>query len=241
MQQATRGFVFHMVRYADTSAVVKVYTENFGLKSYLVKGLYNKKSKLRPSLFSHMTMLDLIVYQRDNRGLNYISEANICRHLQTVTGDMSRSAVLMFINELLYKCIKEEEPNRQLFRFIETSIDLLNNPDVPVPLFHLHFMLRLTTFLGFAPRFSKVSQGSFFDMEEGIFMDSEPLHRYYISGPSATLLERLQLADFNILKEISFSAAVRDDLLIKLIEFYRLHIPDMGEMKTVRVLHEILA
>ncbi|MBW6491408.1 MAG: DNA repair protein RecO [Lentimicrobium sp.] len=241
MQSRTRGFVFHVIRYSDSSAIVKIYTENYGLKSYLVKGLYSKKSKLRSALFSNMNMLELIVNHRENRGLNFIGEAIICKNIQLITDDMSRSAVLMFINELLYKCIKEEEPNQNIFSFIETTLDSLSNSEIPIPLFHLLFMLRLTKFLGFAPALSKVSDGGYFDMEEGIFLDSEPLHRYYISGQSALLLEKLQLSDFNSLKEIVFSVEIRNDLLDRLIEFYRLHIPEMGEMKTVRVLHEILS
>ena len=237
----TRGFVFHVIRYGDSSAIVKIYTEQFGLKSYLVKGLYTRKSKIRSALFNHMSMLDMVADHRENRSLHFIKEASLCKQMPVIHDDMSRSSVLMFINELLFKCIKEEEPNPGIFHFIDKSVDLLNNPEIYLPAFHLLFMLRLTSFLGFAPRFSKVAEGRFFDMEEGLFMDSEPLHRYYISGAAASMLEKLQLTDFISLGEIQFPREVRNDLLSRLIEYYRLHIPDMGEMKTVKVLQEVLS
>jgi DNA repair protein RecO (recombination protein O) len=55
------------------------------------------------------------------------------------------------------------------------------------------------------------------------------------------MLEKLQLTDFISLGEIQFPREVRNDLLSRLIEYYRLHIPDMGEMKTVKVLQEVLS
>jgi DNA repair protein RecO (recombination protein O) len=78
-------------------------------------------------------------------------------------------------------------------------------------------------------------------MEEGIFLDSEPLHRYYISGPAALLLEQLQLTDVLDLGTIRVTREVRNELLNRLIDYYRLHIPEMGEMKTVRVMQEVLS
>ena len=237
----TRGFVFHLTRYADSGAVVKIYTEQFGIQSYLVKGLYSKKSKLRSALFGHMNMLELTVSRQNSRTLHFIREAGLCKDLQVIANDMSRLSVLMFINELLYKCIKEEEPNPGLFGFIDQWIGLLNNLDIPLSVFHLQFMLRLTSHLGFAPRFSKVTGGNYFDMEEGVFLDSEPQHRYYISGPAALLLEKLQLTDVMALSTIIVTRDVRNELLNRLIDYYRLHIPDMGEMKTVGVMQEVFS
>lgn len=241
MHFTTKGFVFHVIRYADTGAIVKIYTRDFGLQSYMVKGLFSKKSKLRSALFGHMSMLELTVNHQANRSLHYIGEAWPCKDIHFISDDMARVSVMMFINELLYKCIKEEEPNPGLFGFIDQWIDNLNKPEIPLPVFHLQFMLRLTAHLGFSPRFSKVTSGNYFDMEEGIFLDSEPLHRYYISGPAALLLEKLQLTDVTDLSTISVTREVRNELLDRLIDYYRLHIPEMGEMKTVRVMQEVLS
>lgn len=241
MQFHTRGFVLHVTRYAESGAVVKIYTEQFGLQSYMVKGLFSKKSKLRSALFGRMNLLDLVVDKHEKRSLNYIKEASLYKNYLALPEDMSRMAVLMFINELLYKCIREEEANFAVFRFIEESISLLDNLNIPVAMFHLKFMLNLTSYLGFAPRFSKTTADKFFDMEEGIFMDSEPLHRYFIGGDSASLLEKIQITDYHELNQITEKKEVRNELLMRLIDYYRLHIPEMGEMKTVGVLHEVLS
>jgi DNA repair protein RecO (recombination protein O) len=241
MLQHTSGIVFHSTRFSDTSAVVKIYTEEFGLMSFLIKGLYSKRSKLRSAMFGHLTLLDLVVERREHKTMHYIRELNFNQAQTDLSNSISRSAIILYINELLYKCVKEEECNRPLFGFIATSIQKLADKDMPVQAFHLLFMLKLTRFLGFSPRLSKTNAGSYFDMEEGLFLDSEPLHRYFISGKPAAVLEQLQGMDYDDLKNFSIPTVVRDELLESLLDFYRLHIPDMGEMKSVKVLRELLA
>jgi DNA repair protein RecO (recombination protein O) len=241
MLHSTRGIVFHTTRYADTSAVVKIFTEEFGLMSFLVKGLYSRKSHLRSAMFGHLTLLDLVVDRREHKLLHFIREINVNSLLPDFRESMSRSAVLLYINEMLYKCVKEEECNRPLFEFILAALQQLGNKELPLQAFHLLFMLKLTRFLGFSPRLAKTDAGSYFDMEEGLFLDSEPLHRYFISGKPAAALEQLQSMDYQDLISFSIAIPVRDELLERLLDYYRLHIPDMGEMKSVKVLHELLA
>jgi DNA repair protein RecO (recombination protein O) len=241
MLHTTRGIVFHTVRYSDTSAVVKIYTEEFGLMSFLVKGLYSRKSAIRAAMFGHLALLDLIVERREHKSMHFIREVSLNRTVSDFSDSMAKSAILLYLNELLYKCIKEEECNRPLFGFIVTALQNLEKQELTVQAFHLLFMLRLTGFLGFSPRLAKTDAGSFFDMEEGLFLDSEPLHRYYISGQPAAALEKLQGMDYDDLKNFRIPASVRNELLDRLLDYYRLHIPDMGEMKSVKVLQEILA
>ncbi len=192
-------------------------------------------------MFGHLTLLDLVVERREHKTMHYIRELNFNQAQTDLSNSISRSAIILYINELLYKCVKEEECNRPLFGFIATSIQKLADKDMPVQAFHLLFMLKLTRFLGFSPRLSKTNAGSYFDMEEGLFLDSEPLHRYFISGKPAAVLEQLQGMDYDDLKNFSIPTVVRDELLESLLDFYRLHIPDMGEMKSVKVLRELLA
>lgn len=241
MIQATRGIVFHTTRYSETSAIVKIFTEESGLMSFLVKGLYSKKSKIRSAMFGHLTLLDLVIESREHKSLHYIREVGINQFATDFQQSISRSAVVLFINELLYKSVKEEECNRPLFEFINSSLQLLENKGIPVQAFHLLFMLKLTRYLGFLPRIAKTDAGSFFDMEEGLFLDSEPLHRYFISGPPAAALEQMQSMDFQDLRDFTISKPVRDELLDRLLDYYRLHIPEMGEMKSVKVLQELLS
>lgn len=209
--------------------------------SFLVKGLYSRKSALRAAMFGHLALLDLIIERREHKSMHFIKEVSLNRSVSDFKESMTRNAILLYINELLYKCIREEECNKPLFGFIVTAMHNLERQEISLQAFHLLFMLKLTGYLGFAPRLAKTDAGSFFDMEEGLFLDSEPLHRYYISGKPAAALEKLQVMDYDDLKDFRIPASVRNELLDRLLDYYRLHIPEMAEMKSVKVLQEILA
>ena len=114
MLHTTRGIVLHTTKYSETSLVAKIYTEVFGLQSYLVKGIRKQKAKLRPALFQPMTLADLVVYHKDKGSLQNIKESRIAVPYRSIPFDIRKSSMLLFINELLYKSIREEETNRKL-------------------------------------------------------------------------------------------------------------------------------
>lgn len=58
--EKNRAIVLQSLRYGDNSMIVKILTENSGLQSYIVKGILNKKSKIRPALFQNMTLVDIV-------------------------------------------------------------------------------------------------------------------------------------------------------------------------------------
>lgn len=241
MLHHTRGIVFHTSRYSDTSAIVKIYTEDFGIQSYLVKGLYSRKSRVRSALFGHLSVVDMVVERKEHKSLHFIKEVTVSMPMHGLQNHIAKSAIVLFVNELLYKCVKEEECNRPLFGFIVSSLQILDHTQASVQAFHLLFMLKLTRYLGFEPRLSKTDAGSYFDMEEGFFLDTEPLHRYFIAGEPARALEELQMMEFSDLESYKINRVVRDELLENLLDFYRLNIPEMGELKSLKVLQELLS
>jgi len=70
----TKGMVFRTVKYGETSLIVTVYTELFGVQSYLVNGVRTstKKGPGRANLFQPAAILDLIVYHNELKHLQRI-------------------------------------------------------------------------------------------------------------------------------------------------------------------------
>ncbi|MDY0342531.1 MAG: DNA repair protein RecO [Lentimicrobium sp.] len=240
MLTKTRGIVFRTTRYADNSAIVKIYTESSGLMSFMVKGLYSKRSKLRPALFGHLSLLNIEAEVREGKNLHFLREVAPYDNTLYAGTEMTRATVLMFMNELLYKTIREEEANPALFNFLMETLHWLHTPAIPMQSFHLLFMMQLMQFLGFQPAFNATSAHKYFDLEAGLFLSSEPAHQYFISGAPAQAFEKISSMKFGDLPGFSLQREVRDDLLISLIDYYKLHLPEMGELKSLRVLKEVL-
>jgi DNA repair protein RecO (recombination protein O) len=76
MLHKTRGIVLHTTNYSETSVIAKVYTELFGLQSYLINGVRNKKAKVKANLLQPLSLLNLVAYHKERNGLQRVSEVS---------------------------------------------------------------------------------------------------------------------------------------------------------------------
>ncbi len=234
----TRGIALHQVPYSDTSLIVKFYTERFGLQSYIVKGARSRRSKIRPALLEHLSLLEMVVYHRPKKELQIIRELRMEYQFRSIPFDMRKSAQALFINEVIVKSITEEEANTPLFSFLHDTITSLDDPNAFTPDFHLNFMLAFARYLGFFP-LTNYSVGHCFDLADGNFSASIPLHRHYIPPEIAGLFHRF-ICNFTINSKIFVNAQERNMLLQFLIELYRLHLPTFTGLRSPVVLKEAL-
>jgi DNA repair protein RecO (recombination protein O) len=241
MYSSTRGIVFRQTRYSDTSLVVRILTEELGLRSYLVKGARNPRSKMRSSLFQPLTLLELVVSERDKGELHHIKEARVEHAFQTIPGDINKSSVLLFLNELLYKSIREESANRELFRYIHEQLFFLDSPGTITGSYPLLFAIHLSHYLGFFPQGDPAPAGSVFDLQEGRFTRSGQLFsEYLITGEACGYFATMLHVPPGKHREITLPSPVRQELIEKLLQYYHLHLPISGAFKSHIVLHEVL-
>lgn len=147
MLHKTRGIVLHYIRYRDTSIITKIYTERFGLQSYIVNGVRSKSAKSKIALFQPLTLLDMVVYHREN-SINRISELHIGRPYQSLHTEIKKSSITLFLAELLQQLLHEEEENPELFSFIFDGLAYFDEQNQGYENFHVQFLLQLSRFLG---------------------------------------------------------------------------------------------
>ncbi len=243
MIQHTKGIVFQSIKYGDTSLVVKIFTEALGLQSYIVKGVRSRKAKMKPSFFEPLTLLDLEVYHKTNQNLHHIKEARVDYAWQNIPFSVEKQSILLFLNEVLYKTIREEHPDKELFSWIYHSLVWFDLEQGRFVNFHLFFLVQLSRFLGFYPKTTglPVQQVRFFDMQEGSFSEHRPAHLYFSEGTAARKVLQLAEATTGSLREISFTSKERRAVLDSLLTFYQLHLPELGKIKSLEVLRVVLS
>ena len=234
----SRGIVFQQFKYADTSLIVKIFTEELGMRSYMVKGVRSKKAKLKPSLFEPLTLLDMQVYDKPNQNLHHIKEARVAYQWHHIPFSIEKQSVLLFLDEILYKTIREESPNKELFQWIFHHLNWFDLEERHFINFHLFFMLQLTRFLGFYPKneFFENTLGLVFDMQEGHFSKHKPFHPYFIEKDTARSLQLLLQSSLDTLKELRISNLQRRQMLDMLVSYYQLHLPELGKIKSLEIL-----
>ena len=152
MIHKTRGIVLHQLKYSETSLIVKIYTERLGLQTYLVKGARSKRSAFSSSHFQPMTLLDLVVYHREKNEIQHLKEAEISEPFHSISSDLRKSTIALFLSEVLMKALNDGEANDELFTFMASSLDFLDMQEEGIEYFHLFFLSRLSLYLGFYPR-----------------------------------------------------------------------------------------
>ena len=240
MLHSTRGIVFHTVKYSETSLIAKIYTELFGLQSYLIRGIRKQKSKIRPVLLQHLTLVDLVVYHKEKSNLQTIKEIQIAIPYKSIPFDIRKSSLALFINELLYKSIREEETNRKLFDFIWGSCEYLDDTTHSIHYFHLWFMVHLTAFLGFIPQMNYSEQKKIFNMKEGVFQETPPGHEYFMDERSGAFF--YQLFTLPTEKDIllNFPLEERNIMVEKILQYYQIHLPGFTGLRAHHILHTVL-
>jgi DNA repair protein RecO (recombination protein O) len=180
MLHKTRGIVLKTTPYSESSVVVQIFTEKFGLQSYLVNGVTKPKAKIRLNMLQPLHLLELVVYHKSNGNLQRISELRNQPVLQNIPYDLIKSSLALFINEVLYKSLKMHYEDEAMFNFIFTSVELLDKSHEGMANFHLYFLIKLTKYLGFYPDRTLERNAFFFDLKDGVYAVSQPPHLYIL-------------------------------------------------------------
>lgn len=244
MTHKTKGIVLRTVKYGETSVVVTMFTEIFGIQTYMVNGVRStKKSAAKANHFQPGAILDLVVYHNEQKSMQRIKEFRWDFLFQEVLSDVIKNSIALYIVELLQKCLKQPEENTSLFYFCEDILIQLDAADKTVTAnFALYFTLQLTEFLGFKMNADYDEDQTILDLVEGEFVTEPPLHPHFIDGENALWTAHLlKVMQPNELSGIRMHHDVRRNLLACYHNYYALHIAEFGEMKTLAVLHEVLS
>lgn len=223
--------------YSDSSIIVKVYTEKFGMQTYIVNGARSSRSKGKAAIYRHGNLLDMVVYHKETGDIFRISEAGLDYTYNSAPFDIIKSSLLLFSIELLTRSVREAEANAELFNYVWDAFVWLDKSQTQLGHFHLCFAIGLCQLLGFAPT---VEAGSYFDLQEGRFCTMLPHHGQYMEPVTASLMKQIIETSYTDCKELHFTPAQRKQLLNFLITYFRLHTEGFGQMHSPAILEEVL-
>lgn len=243
MTHKTKGIVLRTTRYGETSVVATIFTELFGIQTYMVNGVRSsKKSFAKANHFQPAAMLDMIVYHNDQKQMQRIKEFQWGFLFQHVLGDVIKNNIALYMVELLQKCLKQPEQHTALFYFCEEILLNLDSADKSVTAnFALYFSLQLPQFFGFRINDDYSEEQPILDLEEGNFVTKQPEHPHFIEGENARITSQLlKVMQPDELSQFKLHHDTRRKLLLSYHDYYALHIPEFGHMRTLAVLHEVL-
>jgi len=237
MLEKSRGIILTSSDYGETSLVAQIYTETFGLQSFIISSVRKKHARIHSNIFQPLTIVDLVFYYKERPGLNRISDIRPNPAFVNIPFDVFKSSMVMFLDEVLYKSIREVEPNAALFEFIYNSVTWLDGPQPSGIDFHLIFLIKLSRYLGFAPTMNYTSEKNIFNLREGLFQPSYPEHPHFIPAPLSGFFASLINVEFSY--SLNISASERRTLINYILEYYSLHVEGFGNIKSHKVLEQV--
>lgn len=228
MLQKTPGIALHYLKYRETSIIVRIFTRELGLKSYIINNVRSAKPTTRIAFYQPLTVLDLVVYDKEGASLNRISEVKLAHAFHRIPFDFYRSGVAMFVGEVAGKAIYDNYQNEKLFDFLKEAILHLDSDPVQLSTYPHSFLLQLSLFLGFGPA------------------DAKEFYEQLQSGVGVLPLSKEDVFFFDQLMESSFDSSlkipkpIRKRLMEHLLLFYKLHLETFHEVKSLKVLIQMM-
>ena len=233
----TKAIVLGSLKYGDTSLIVKCFTLEEGLKTYLLKGiLSSKKGKIKAAYFQPLTQINIEANHNKKGNLNSIKEVHVVSPYKNIYTNIYKQTIVLFLSEILSNTIQEEESNQSLFSFLETAFIWLDTNE-KTSNFHLLFLLNLTKFLGFYPETTN-NHRKYFNLIEGNFSEST-VEKEVVYGDNLVQFKKLLGTNFDGIESIKFNKIERQKVLQIIIRYFELHLEGFRKPKSLKVLETV--
>ena len=239
MLTKTQAIVLHSLKYGETRLIVDMFTRSQGRQSFIVSIPKSVKGKIKKQLFQPLTLLEIESDLRPKLQLQKLSDVRLASPFSSIPFDPNKLSISLFIAEFLYYALRSEQHNEPLFEYIVNSIQWLDAQTDRFANFHLVFLMRLSRFLGFYPNLDHYQTGDYFDLRESVFLSTPPVHRDFLHPQEAEKIQLMMRMDFPTMHLFRMSHQERNRLLEVSLIYYRLHLPDFPELKSVSVLQEL--
>lgn len=239
MLVTTNAIVLSKLKYKDNDLIVKCYTEQLGVLSFLLRGvLKSRKGGSKIAYFQLLSQLQIVILYKENRSLQTIKETKLNNIYGTLHTNVLKSAIVMFLSEVLSNTLKEEEQNETLYSYLENALLWLDSQS-EYSNFHLLFLLKLTKYLGFYPD-TKNIEFPFFNLIGGEF-ELKSSDKYAISGENLILLKHLLGTTFDALPNIKINAKQRQSFLSMILLYFELHLGGFRTPKSLKIFNQVFS
>lgn len=237
----TKGIVFKSLKYSETSLILDIYTLEKGLRSYIISGVRNKKSKTKAGIMQISSLVEIVAYDKSQTSLQRIKEIKPSFLYKGIPFNVVKSSLAMFMMELCRKTIKESENNPSLFSFVESWLIHLDSTQDKLSNVPVTFMIQLAEELGIGLQNNFSPQSNLFDLKEGLFVSENASIEAFCNQEESKALAELLSTQIQSYAALPIHKSIRTTLLNKLINFYQWHIDGFTELKTLSVLKTVFS
>ena len=235
MMLKTRAIVLHKTKYGDSKLIVDMLTREQGRVAFIISIPASGRGRMRKQMFQPLTLLNIEYDDRSTRQLQQLRNAAIAVPFSSIPFDVYKMSTAMFVAEFLVYATHNEQANPTLYDYVENSICWLDACVRTAANFHLVLMMRMSLFLGLFPNLDDAGSGAYFDLRSGCFTPQAPMHPDFMPPDDAAKMRLLMRMTYDNMHLFAMSRDDRNRCVDIILRFYRLHIPDFPEMRSLEV------
>lgn len=235
-----RGIILHTVKHGDNGLIVYMYTDACARQTYYIQRSRNGKITVgkNRAVIQSLSVVEMTAYVPMKGDMHRIREISNLFPTPNIMFDVRKSTMALFMAEVLYRVVRDVEPNPLFFDFLAESVRTLETLEEGVSNFHLYFLVHLSRYMGFFPANNHMPY-SFFDIRKGEFVVIKPRHALFMEPPQASLLGNLMNGTADGLSALQIHRNERIAFLTSLMDFYAHHHDTIYNVRSFRILGEI--
>lgn len=239
MNISCRAIVLHTTKYAESSIVAKLFTEQLGVVTYMINGVRSSRSKNRAAYFQPATILEIQATQRENKTLQRLTDFKLFYTYENIPFEIRKMAVAQLIIETLNRSVTSQDFSPELFEFSISSFLHIDKAVSLNPDFHLIYLLKLSAILGFKPNGNCSAETPTFNLLEGCFVAGNFPSNDCINSPYSNFISSLNELDITSIETVLPNGKARNIVLQYLLNYFRIHVPEFGVLKSPEVLKSV--
>lgn len=233
-----RGIVLGTLKYGEKGLVVHMLTDTHGRQSYMIQGIRPTAKGSRMALLQPMFTVEFEGLTSSKLSMHRLKDLAPGIVLRTLPFDVRKSTIALFMAEVLYRLVRENEPLGELFDFVWGSIEALDHIDEGIANFHLWFLANLSRPLGFSPD-NEYTDGAWLDIRDGHFTPHALLPSCALAPENARILHDMLECDVRYLGEVGLNRTERVAFLEAMLKYYAYHLEGIKAVESIRVLKEV--
>lgn len=233
-----RGIVLGTLKYGEKGVIVHMLTDVLGRQSYMVQGIRPTAKGSKMALFQPMFAVEFEGLTSSNMSMHRLKDVTSGIVLQSTPFDVRKSTMALFMAEVLYRLIKDNEHGEGLFDFVWGCVAALDVLEEGIANFHLWFLANLSRPLGFSPD-NEYVDGAWLDIRDGHFTPHALIPSMALSPENARILHDMLECDVRYLGEIGLNRTERVEFLEAMLKYYSYHLDSIRAVESIRVLREV--
>jgi len=233
-----KGIIVRTFKYGESSLILDILTESSGLKSFIIQSVRKQKSRISPSSVQLLASVDIDYYHKEDTELFQLKEIKTNVLWLSLYSDMRKMSMGMYMAELTKKIVNKYENHSDVYELLWQVLYKLENSDQSWSA-HLWYTIQLKALSGFSLLKKELDDDHYYDIRSSQTLRTKPLHGYFFDKDMMEILKELEDLEIEHIDAIVIGKNVKNILLENLIEYFKVHVHNFTDVKSLDILKTV--